>query len=204
MNKIVIFGATGTTGLCAVEAGLKRGLKIRALVRDPSKVPQELGGKIEVIQGDVLNEDDVKQAVEEQDAVIVTLGTRNNLEPTTDMSIGLRNVISAMKSAKISVVSVCLSAFLFYEPAKVPKIFNEINAEHQRMYDILLKESDVNWIAVFPPHISARPPTGYITKHGQSTGLREISKYDLGKFFVDCLFQPEHYQKVIGIASNPA
>lgn len=48
---------------------------------------------------------------------------------------------------------VCL-AFLFYEPAKVPKIFNEINAEHQRMYDILLKESDMNWIAVFPPHIS--------------------------------------------------
>lgn len=50
----------------------------------------------------------------------------------------------------------------------------------------------------------AQPPKGYITKHGQSTGLREISKHDLGKFFVDCLFQPEHYQKVIGIASNPA
>lgn len=191
------------TGLCAVDAALKRGLQIRALVRDPSKVPQELDGKIDIIKGDVLNEEDVKQAVEGQDAVIVTLGTRNNLEPTTDMSNGLRNIISAMKAAKISVVSVCLSAFLFYEPNKVPKIFHDINADHQRMYDIL-KASDVNWIAVFPPHIGARPPTGYITKHGESTGIREISKYDLGKFFVDCLFQPEHYQKVIGIASNPA
>lgn len=203
MKKIVIFGATGMTGLCVVDAALKRGLQIRALVRDPSKVPQELDGKIDIIKGDVLNEDDVKQAVEGQDAVIVTLGTRNNLEPTTDMSSGLRNIISAMKAANISVVSVCLSAFLFYEPNKVPKIFHDINAEHQRMYDIL-KASDVNWIAVFPPHISDRPPTGYLTKHGESTGIREVSKYDLGKFFVDCLFQPEHYQKVIGIASNPA
>lgn len=203
MKKIVIFGATGMTGLCVVDAALKRGLQIRALLRDPSKVPQELDGKIDIIKGDVLNEDDVKQAVEGQDAVIVTLGTRNNLEPTTDMSSGLRNIISAMKAANISVVSVCLSAFLFYEPNKVPKIFHDINAEHQRMYDIL-KASDVNWIAVFPPHISDRPPTGYLTKHGESTGIREVSKYDLGKFFVDCLFQPEHYQKVIGIASNPA
>lgn len=203
MKKIVIFGATGMTGLCVVDAALKRGLQIRALVRDPSKVPQELDGKIDIIKGDVLNEDDVKQAVEGQDAVIVTLGTRNNLGPTTDMSSGLRNIISAMKAANISVVSVCLSAFLFYEPNKVPKIFHDINAEHQRMYDIL-KASDVNWIAVFPPHISDRPPTGYLTKHGESTGIREVSKYDLGKFFVDCLFQPEHYQKVIGIASNPA
>lgn len=203
MNKIVIFGATGMTGLCVVDAGLKRGLNIRALVRDPSKVPQELDGKIEVIKGDVTNEDDVKRAVEGQDAVIVTLGTRNDLEPTTDMSNGMKNIISAIKAAKINVVSVCLSAFLFYDPAKVPKIFHDINDEHQRMYDIL-KESDVNWIAVFPPHISGGPPRGYVTKHGQSAGLREVSKYDLGKFFVDCLFQPEHYQKVVGIASNPA
>lgn len=203
MNKIVIFGATGMTGLCVADAALKRGLKIRALVRDPSKVPEELEGKVEIIKGDVLNIDDVKKAVEGQHAVVVTLGTRNNLEPTTDMSNGLRNILSAMKTANISVVSICLSAFLFYEPAKVPKIFHEINADHQRMYDIL-KESDLNWIAVFPPHISAESPRGYITKHGASTGLREISKYDLGKFFVDCLFQSEHYQKVIGIASNPA
>lgn len=91
---------------------------------------------------------------------------------------------------------------MFFEPDKVPAMFININAEHNRMLNIL-KESDLQWIAVNSPHIADQPPTGYITKHGASTGYRVISKYDLGKFFVDCLSMPEHYQKVVGIASNP-
>jgi len=145
----------------------------------------------------------VKKTLEGQDGVIVVLGTRNDLSPTTTMSEGLKNVITGMKALDISVVSVCLSAFLFYEPEKVPAMFHEINADHQRMFNAL-KSSELQWIAVNPPHIADQPPTGYITKHGASTGYRVISKYDLGKFFVDCLSMPEHYQKVVGIASNPA
>lgn len=33
---------------------------------------------------------------------------------------------------------------------KVPKIFHEVTKDHKRMYDIL-KLTDFNWIAVFPP-----------------------------------------------------
>jgi putative NADH-flavin reductase len=55
------------------------GLQVRALVRDPSKLPEHLQSHIEVIQGDVTDIADVKRTVEGQDAVIVTLGTRNDL-----------------------------------------------------------------------------------------------------------------------------
>jgi putative NADH-flavin reductase len=48
-------------------------------VRDPSKLPDHLRSSIEVIQGDVTKVEDVQQTVEGQDAVIVTLGTRNDL-----------------------------------------------------------------------------------------------------------------------------
>lgn len=88
------------------------------------------------------------------------------------------------------------------EPDKVPAMFHEINADHQRMYEVL-KESGLNWIAVYPPHIADQPPTGYVTKQGEHTGVRVISKYDLGQYFVDCLLMTENYQKVIGISSNP-
>jgi putative NADH-flavin reductase len=55
------------------------GLQVKALVRDPSKLPDHLRSSIEVIQGDVTKAEDVLQTVEGQDAVVVTLGTRNDL-----------------------------------------------------------------------------------------------------------------------------
>lgn len=98
MKKIVIFGATGMTGLCTVEAALKQGtttrwvwretilghvvstgLEVRALLRDPSRMPEELRDRVEVVTGDVLVKEDVDKVVEGRDAIVVTLGTRNDL-----------------------------------------------------------------------------------------------------------------------------
>jgi uncharacterized protein YbjT (DUF2867 family) len=54
-------------------------LHVKALLRDPSKLPEHLRSNVEVVQGDVTSDADVLQTVEGQDAVVVTLGTRNDL-----------------------------------------------------------------------------------------------------------------------------
>uniref|UniRef100_A0A8D8LRA2 Flavin reductase (NADPH) n=1 Tax=Cacopsylla melanoneura TaxID=428564 RepID=A0A8D8LRA2_9HEMI len=200
MKKIAIFGATGMTGLCTLEAALKQGLEVSTLLRDPQKLPSEYHSKVNIIQGDVLHLADVKKAIEGKDGVVVALGTRNDLSPTTVMSEGMKNIVTAMKEANVSVVSVCLSAFLFYEPTKVPPMFHNINDDHLRMYNVL-KESGLNYIAVWPPHIAAdAPPSEYKIEYDKSPG-RQISKHDLGSFLVEALSKPEHYKKVIGIAN---
>lgn len=201
MNKIVIFGSTGMTGLCAVQAAVKKGLSIKTFVRDPEKLPAELKNSVEVVKGNVLNYNDVLEAVKGVDGVVVVLGTRNDLKPTTDLSEGTKNIINAMKEAGVEVISVCLSAFLFYEPSKVPAMFTDLNADHQRQFDIV-KASNLKYIAVLPPHIADMPPNGYQIKYDESPG-RVITKYDLGAFLVDCLSIPEHYQKTCGICNKP-
>ncbi|XP_050297062.1 flavin reductase (NADPH) [Anthonomus grandis grandis] len=203
MEKIAIFGATGMTGVCTTEAALKKGLKVKALVRDLTKVPENLKDKIEIVQGNVLNYPDVLKTLEGVKAVIVNLGTRNDLKATTDLSEGLKNIVKAMKESNIEIVSVCLSAFLFHDPTsdKVPAIFRDLNADHQRMFDIL-KESGLKYVAVFPPHISDQPSSSYQVEHDKYLG-RVVSKYDLAQFFVDSLSQPEHYGHVCGIISKP-
>ncbi|XP_039282870.1 flavin reductase (NADPH) [Nilaparvata lugens] len=203
MEKVAIFGATGMTGLCALEAAVKSGLKIKLLVRDPAKIPENYKDKVEFVVGDVTNQDDVNKTVEGQDGVIVVLGTRNDLNATTALSTGLKNIVTAMKAYNVKPISVCLSAFLFYEPEKVPAIFKEINAEHKRMHDVLTACSELDWVAVFPPHIADQPRSEFILKHGESPGPRVISKYDLGDFLVGCLSKPQHYKKVVGIANVP-
>ena len=199
MNRIVVFGATGNTGLCALNSAINKGLNVRAFVRDTEKVPANLRDKVETIVGDVTNAEQVSNAVSNRDAVVVVLGTRNDLSSTTVLSQGLRNIIDAMKAHNVGVVSVCLSAFLFYKPEAVPGIFKNLNADHQRMFD-LLKESQLKWIAVLPPHIADAPSSKYVVKYDESPG-RAISKHDLGAFLIESLEQTERYQKVCGIAN---
>ena len=91
-------------------------------------------------------------------------------------------------------------AFLFYDPEKVPAMFRDLNADHQRMFDMLKKEDTLKWIAVLPPHIADSPKGEYKVTLNSSPG-RAISKYDLGEFFVKCLLQPEYYNQICGIAT---
>lgn len=117
------------------------------------------------------------------------------------MSRGMANIVASMKKYNIKVVSVCLSAFLFYEPDKVPPRMRDINEEHLRMLKIL-QSSGLNYIALFPPHIADSPKGEYLVKNGERPNdVRVISKHELGEFLVKSLFKEEHYGHTVGIAS---
>lgn len=114
-----------------------------------------------MVQGDVLNYTDVLNAIKNVTAVVVALGTRNDLKPTTLLSDGIKNIIRAMKELNVEIISVCLSAFLFYDEEKVPPVFKDINADHRREYEEL-KNSGLKYIAVLPPHIAGTLFTNFI------------------------------------------
>ncbi|KAI5633743.1 NAD(P)H-binding domain-containing protein [Phthorimaea operculella] len=142
---------------------------------------------LEPTSGNVLEPDSVNDAIEGMDAVVICLGTRNSLEPTSDMSEGTKYIIDSMRQKNVKIVSACLSAFLFYAPDKVPPRFVDLNEDHKRMYEYL-KDSNLNYIAVYPPHIAEEPSSEVIIQINPSTSPgRSISKWDLGKFLVDSL-----------------
>lgn len=70
-------------------------------------MPNELKPKI--IKGDALNESNVDEAVKGQDAVLIVLGTRTVLDPTTVMSDGTNNILKAMSNHGVKKVVCCLS-----------------------------------------------------------------------------------------------
>uniref|UniRef100_A0A182JTA9 Conserved oligomeric Golgi complex subunit 1 n=1 Tax=Anopheles christyi TaxID=43041 RepID=A0A182JTA9_9DIPT len=202
MQKIVFFGGTGMTGQCAVRYALQKGLTVRLLVRNEATVPEDFKEKVELVKGDVTNVDDVKKAVAGQELVCVVLGTRNDLKPSTAMSDGMSNIITAMKEASLKKFSVCLSSFLFMDADKVPAIFVNINGEHRRMLETV-KGCGLEYRAVLPPHIADEPQAKFATAYDKSPGhSRSISKLDLGQFLVDCLYDEAHSAKVIGICVN--
>lgn len=180
---------------------LSTGLSVRLLYRTEETVqPIKDRENVELVKGDVTNLQDVENALNGTDGVVVTLGTRNKLDPTSvsSLSVGLTNIVNAMEKLKMRKISVCLSSFLFWDKDKVPKQFEHLNAEHKRMLDII-KGTSLDYIAILPPHIADEPSSEHKILHDQSPG-RVVSKLDLAKFFIDSLDQPEHYGKVCGIA----
>nr|XP_020642769.1 flavin reductase (NADPH) [Pogona vitticeps] len=178
------------------------GYRVTVLVRDPVRLPLELQ-PAQVVVGDVLNLEDVDRTVKGQDAVIVILGTRNDLSPTTMMSEGTRNIVTAMKSHGIRKVVVCLSAFLMWDLDKVPAKLRPVTEDHIRMQQIL-KESGLDCVYVMPPHIASdQPLTGdYTVTVDSSSGSRIISKHDLGHFFLKCLTTSEYDGKNVYLSRH--
>uniref|UniRef100_A0A671ERZ5 Flavin reductase (NADPH) n=3 Tax=Rhinolophus ferrumequinum TaxID=59479 RepID=A0A671ERZ5_RHIFE len=193
VKKIAIFGATGRTGLTTLAQAVQAGYEVTVLVRDSSRLPSEGPQPAHVIVGDVRQAADVNKTIAGQDAVIVLLGTGNDLSPTTVMSEGARNIVAAMKAHGVDKVVACTSAFLLWDPAKVPPRLQDVTDDHIRMHKVL-QESGLKYVAVMPPHIAGdQPLTGAysVTLDGRGPS-RVISKHDLGHFMLRCLTTDEY------------
>uniref|UniRef100_V9LCH4 Flavin reductase-like protein n=1 Tax=Callorhinchus milii TaxID=7868 RepID=V9LCH4_CALMI len=200
-KKVVIFGGTGMTGLALLPQAIAAGYAVTVLVRDPARLPSEYH-QVHVVTGDVLNPEDVRKAVEGQDAVIIVLGTRNDLSPTTMMSEGTKNIVQAMRAHGVRKVAGCMSTFLFWEAEKIPARIVEVNNDHSRMYEVL-KESGLDYVAVLPPHIDDHQPlTGTYTVTVDGMGGRVISKHDLAHFFLRCLTTSEYDGKRVSVSGS--
>ncbi|KAL4647460.1 Flavin reductase-like [Arapaima gigas] len=198
IKNVAIFGGTGMTGLVTLPQAVAAGYNVTVLVRDPSRLPPDHKAS-RVVVGDVLNKEDVRKTMEGQDAVIIILGTRNDLSPTTMMSEGTRNILEAMKARGIRKVIACMSAFLLWDRSKVPPRLVAVTEDHDRMYT-LLKESGLDYVAVMPPHIDDKHPLteNYMVTENALKG-RVISKHDLGHFFVKCLSISDWDGKTVGL-----
>jgi len=93
--KIVVFGASGGTGLKVVEQALQAGHMVTAFVRTPSKMEIK-HANLTVFQGDSMDAAAVDRAVAGQEAVISALGpTRPPVAGMMETSA--KNIVAAMK-----------------------------------------------------------------------------------------------------------
>ncbi|XP_056396108.1 flavin reductase (NADPH)-like [Hyla sarda] len=197
-KNIVIFGATGMTGKVTLAQAVDGGYNVTVLALDPANFPANKKPS-RVIEGNVLNKEDVSKAVEGQDAVIIVLGTNNDLGPTTVLSEGTRNIVEAMKKYGVRKVVACLSSLLLRDFAEVPSSFRPLTEDHIRMYQVL-KDSGLDYVAVCPPYIAdSKPFTGDYTVRVEARGGDVISTHDLSDFFLRCLNTSEYDGKKVTV-----
>jgi len=206
--RVVLFGSTGRTGLLLAAQAVREGHEVTAFARDPSRLTIS-HRRLRAVRGDVLEAPSVDRAMEGQEAVFSTLGTRA-LDSRPVLSQGIRHILDAMVAHDVPRL-ICLSAAgalredagysvgnlgLRLARLVVPGVYRE----HRRMLEEI-RRHDVKWIVVRPVLLTDGPRTGQYRVAVEGIprwGLR-ISRADVADFMIKQLTTEEYIHKMPAI-----
>ncbi|RFP65353.1 NAD-dependent epimerase/dehydratase family protein [Hymenobacter lapidiphilus] len=168
MKTIALFGGSGLTGQQFLTQALAAGYQVRALARDPQKIPQR-SAKLEVIQGDVLDATDVAATIEGADLVVSLFGQVKG-SPKDVQTRGTAHIVAAMKEAGIRrVISLSGGGLPYAEdrPKLADKLIKGIMrlvvphvlTDAQNHADVL-RQSGLAWEIVRGPRLTTEPARG--------------------------------------------
>lgn len=199
----VLFGATGMIGSCILKELVSRGHQVIAVVRDPSRVPNEPG--IKAVQGDVLNTAAVADVVKGADAVISAYSPGQRPAAIVDAT---QSLIAGLKQAGMKrLIEVGGAGSLFVAPnvrlvdaPNFPSAWKEIALAHGDALEVL-RNSDLDW-TYFSPAAFIQPGErtgkfrlGIDTLVEDEKGTSRISAEDYAIALVDELERPKHIRQ---------
>jgi nucleoside-diphosphate-sugar epimerase len=165
--RVLVVGATGGSGRAAVAALVDRGHEVTVLARRESV---DLG-PVRVLVGDATEPADVSSAVEGQDAVVVTLGIRENPlrvrlrgpagTPVDVRSRGTRNVVAAMRRHGVRRLVVQTSYGVGTTRDALPLRYRLMfwvllgpQIRDTELQDRQVRESGLDWVIVQPVNLT--------------------------------------------------
>jgi putative NADH-flavin reductase len=207
--RLVVLGATGSTGLELVRQAIEHGHSVTALVRSPARLGA-LRDRITVKQGDLLNPAQLEQVIKGHDAVLSGFGPR---VPVLKADAHLLEqfavaLTSAMVHAGVRRVVVESVAFLFRDSIVPPAyllgrlLFPRTVADASAM-ERVFGESDLDWTMVRPPELTDKPYTGrYRVREGHLPRFGfKISRADVADFMIQVVENRSSIRKVVGVCN---
>jgi putative NADH-flavin reductase len=166
--RILIVGASKGIGLETTRQALAAGYHIRALSRSARSINLS-DARLEKVQGDALNPQDVEAALAEVDAVIVTLGVSLGelVKPVHLFSDATRVLIAAMKDKRVNRL-ICVTGFGagdsrasigFLQRIPFQIVFGRAY-DDKSLQEQMIKESGLDWTIARPGVLLNGPRTG--------------------------------------------
>ena len=197
MAKVLVIGASRGVGLETVRAALRAGHSVRAMSRSAAGIPIQ-DTNLEKVSGDALDRDTIRNALQDVDVVIQTLGVdfapRLIFEGTSLFSQSTRVLVDAMKAAGVKrLVSVTgLGAGdsrghggLLYDAVVFPLLLKRVY-DDKDVQEWIIRSSGLDWTIVRPGLLTNRPATGRYRVLTASKDWRfgAISRADVADFLV--------------------
>ena len=206
--KIIIFGASGKTGVKLVKQSLEQGHSVTAFVRNPEKLAIE-NENLTFATGDAFDPASVSQAVQGQDAVICVLGSGTDLKKTMIRAKGTINIVNAMQKNNIRRLMV-VTAMGVAESWEDLSLFNKfifavlmknIREDHEAQ-EASIKESNLDWTIVRPSGLTDTPRTGiYSVGENIPAITSRISRADVADLILKELIENALIGKAVTITN---
>jgi len=209
--NITIIGASGGIGLEAVKRGLNRNHYITTLSR--SEIKLEENKSLKIIIGDATNKADLLNAIQNADAIIVTLGTVKNTKATNLFSDFAKLMVEINREHKINVpflfvtgfgagdsknyVSWLIKLFLKY-------LLKDVYADKTKMEEIIT-ESNMNWTVVRPGRLLDKALTEKYrieNKLYKGINIGGINRADVADFLIKQAENQTELKNYIGISEK--
>jgi len=158
--KILIFGASGATGRHLVKQALDQQHYVTAFVRDPAKLTIE-HNNLKLVQGNVINYQEVENAINGHDAVLSALGANSPFRYDQVVVDGMENIIKAMQAAKVERLIYLSTAGVkasrrdagFAIRFIAPKLLRTEIAGHEAR-EKMIKQSHLKWTIIHAPALT--------------------------------------------------
>jgi putative NADH-flavin reductase len=212
MQKLTIFGATGTTGTRLVELAIAAGSEVRAVVRDPRRLAVPAQPLLQVVRADVMDPATIVPAITGADAVLTAIGPRGT-GPTSVSEDSVRSIITAMHKAdvrRLLMVSGSIvadegeSPYLRYLLKPVARrTFLRNVCTDMRAAEAEVRSSGLDWTIMRPPALTDKPATGTCRSavdRNLPRGFR-ISRADLASCMLGLINDPATVHRHIAVAS---
>ncbi|MDQ0483547.1 NAD(P)-dependent oxidoreductase [Guptibacillus hwajinpoensis] len=203
--RILLLGATGRVGSDVLKLAVADHHEMKVLVRSPEKLATQ--ENVTVIEGNVLDEQLLEEAVKGVDVVVSALST----DKTTTLSESIPMLISAMEKHQIKrIVTVGTAGILNsrtepslyrFESSESKRKTTRAAEEHLSVYKHLAA-SELDWTIVCPTYLPDGDAVGgyRINEDVLPENGREISVGDTADFVYRTLMNNTHQKKRVGIA----
>jgi putative NADH-flavin reductase len=196
--RLLVVGSTGRTGRHVLEQGLKRGHEITAFTRRPRELAG-FEGLRRVVHGDGLSPDDVREAVQAQDAVVSAVGTSGIA----------RNLVAAMKESGVRRLVMTSSRSVVATRPRLPVLlawlaFRGIYADLARA-EGMLEASGLDWSVVRATMLTDKPFTGGVHTDFEANatgGEMTLARADYAMALLDVVEDPGMAGKAVGVCGE--
>lgn len=202
--KVAVIGGTGKAGKYLIAQLIKQGYSCKLLLRNPETFSIQ-NPLLEIMQGDVQNQDDIRALLEGCDAVISALGMGKTPKQTSIFSQSTTNIIQAMTEQNVQryLVLTGLNVDTKFDKKSLKSKFATdwmytnyplTTADKQREYE-LLKASNLDWTLVRLPIIEQTEERNEVVVSLEDCLGDKISATDLADFLINQLFDNQYFKK---------
>ena len=203
--KAFVAGATGETGRRIVQTLVQRDIPTRAMVRDIDKGRLVLPNSVELVKGDVLKPDSLREAIADCDVLLCATGAQPSFDITGPYKVdyeGTTNLVDVAREKDIKHV-------VFVSSLCVSRFFHPLNLFWLVLYwkkkaEEYLVRSGVPYTIVRPGGLKNDDNTNAITMAGADTLFEgSIPRIKVAQVCVEALFQSSARNKIVEVVAPP-